>query len=59
MLGYVVERIPENIVIHRLTGDGAKKILIAPHRTGNKQRVLNSMLKYFRENGIRQGRALK
>lgn len=59
MLGYVVERIPENIVIHRLTGDGAKKILIAPLWTGNKKRVLNSMLKYFRENEIRQGRALK
>ena len=59
VLGYVLERIPENIVIHRLTGDGAKKILIAPLWTGNKKIVLNSMMKYFRENGIKQGKSLK
>lgn len=33
--------IPENIVIHRLTGDGRKKDLIAPLWSGNKKQVLN------------------
>lgn len=33
--------LPEHIVIHRITGDGAKKDLIAPMWSGDKKRVLN------------------
>ena len=33
--------IPDHIVIHRLTGDGRKKDLIAPLWSGNKKQVLN------------------
>lgn len=33
--------IPENVVIHRLTGDGDKNTLIAPLWTRDKKRVLN------------------
>ena len=36
-----VEIIPENVIIHRLTGDGDKRILIAPQWSGNKKRVWN------------------
>ncbi|MCR4797534.1 MAG: TIGR01212 family radical SAM protein [Lachnospiraceae bacterium] len=36
-----VKVIPENVVIHRLTGDGDKKILIAPKWSGNKKHVWN------------------
>lgn len=35
--------IPKNIVIHRLTGDGAKKELIAPLWSADKKRVLNAV----------------
>lgn len=35
--------IPNNIVIHRLTGDGAKKDLIAPLWSADKKRVLNAV----------------
>lgn len=38
-----VQIIPENIVIHRLTGDGAKKDLIAPLWSADKKRVLNTI----------------
>lgn len=37
--------IPENVVIHRLTGDGAKKDLIAPMWSADKKRVLNAINK--------------
>lgn len=37
--------IPNNIVIHRLTGDGAKKDLIAPLWSADKKRVLNAISK--------------
>lgn len=38
-----VQIIPENIVIHRLTGDGAKKDLIAPLWSADKKNVLNTI----------------
>lgn len=51
-----VELLPKDMVIHRLTGDGAKKLLIAPQWSGNKRNVLNSVQKAFRERDIVQGR---
>ncbi len=33
--------LPENMVVHRLTGDGDKKKLVAPLWSGDKKRVLN------------------
>lgn len=44
-----VEIIPKDIVIHRLTGDGAKKDLIAPLWSADKKRVLNAINKALRE----------
>lgn len=50
-----IEIIPENVVIHRLTGDGDKKILIAPLWSGNKKVVLNTLNKAFHDRNIIQG----
>lgn len=36
-----VRQLPGHIVVHRITGDGAKKDLIAPLWSGDKKRVLN------------------
>ena len=44
-----VKMIPKDIVIHRLTGDGAKKDLIAPLWSADKKRVLNAINKALRE----------
>lgn len=44
-----VERISSDMVIHRLTGDGNKKTLIAPAWSGDKKRVLNELNKALRE----------
>ena len=45
-----VEIIPESVVIHRLTGDGAKKDLIAPLWSADKKTVLNTINKTLSEN---------
>ena len=37
--------LPDDIVIHRLTGDGPKSLLIAPSWSADKKRVLNTMRK--------------
>ncbi len=50
-----VEHLPEYVVIHRLTGDGDKRQLIAPIWSADKKRVMNEMQRYFREHNITQG----
>lgn len=39
--------LPENCVVHRLTGDPPKKLLIAPAWPADKKRVLNELSKLF------------
>ena len=50
--------IPPEIVIHRLTGDGDKKILIAPLWSGDKHNVLNKLNEYMIKNNVIQGSAV-
>ena len=40
-----VDVLPDNVVVHRITGDGAKRDLIAPLWSGDKKRVLNYLHK--------------
>lgn len=51
-----IEILPDNIVLHRLTGDGPKKLLIAPLWSADKKRVLNTLSKTFRERSAYQGK---
>lgn len=56
ILMQIVEILPEEMVIHRLTGDGPKKLLIAPDWSADKKNVLNTINRAFEENNILQGR---
>ena len=42
-----IKLLPENSVIHRFTGDGPKKSLIAPEWTKNKRQVINYINRRF------------
>ncbi len=53
-----VESIPPDMVVHRLTGDGAKRSLIAPLWSADKKRVLNEINRAFERDGTRQGSRL-
>lgn len=44
-----------DIVIHRVTGDGPKDLLIAPKWSQDKRKVLNTLHHRMRDLGIRQG----
>ena len=44
-----IKIIPESVVVHRLTGDGAKKDLIAPLWSADKKNVLNTLNKRINE----------
>ena len=54
-----VRRIPREMVIHRLTGDGAKRDLLAPLWSGDKKRVLNAIHAAFVRDDVEQGSALQ
>ena len=56
MLGQCISHLRPDIVIHRLTGDGPKNLLIAPLWTGAKRSVLNRLHQYLKENDIWQGK---
>lgn len=44
-----IDTLPEHIVVHRITGDGAKKDLIAPLWSADKKRVINYLNHILRE----------
>ncbi len=50
-----LSRLSPHIVVHRVTGDGPKKILIAPLWSCDKRDVLNSLHKLMKEQNITQG----
>ncbi len=51
-----IERIPENIVIHRITGDAPKKYLVEPKWSADKKKVLNTINKEMKNRNIIQGK---
>ena len=44
-----LKNVPEDTVIHRLTGDGPKSLLIAPMWTANKRQVVNYINRRFKD----------
>lgn len=50
-----ISRMPQEMVIHRVTGDGNHKNLIAPKWSAWKRHVLTGLLHYMIEHGIFQG----
>lgn len=51
----IIKLLPPDIVIHRLTGDGPKKLLIAPQWSADKKHVLNTINKTLTKQNIIQG----
>lgn len=50
-----IARLSPDIVIHRLTGDGPKELLLAPDWSKNKRNVLNSIAHALKTQGVYQG----
>lgn len=47
-----LREVPESVTVHRITGDGAKKDLVAPLWSADKKRVLNYLNARLKEEGI-------
>lgn len=52
---YVLTHINPNIIIHKISGDAPKDILVAPKWNSHKKLILNGIDKYMRENDLYQG----
>ena len=44
-----MKEVPPHVTVHRITGDGAKRNLVAPQWSGDKKRVLNYLNQLLRE----------
>ena len=53
-----IRRLPPEMTIHRLTGDGNKKHLVAPLWSADKKRVLNAKNSAFEKDKLEQGEHL-
>lgn len=58
-LGEVIEHLPKNMVIYRLTGDGDKKHLVAPLWVSDKRKVRNRIASVFASQDVQQGRQFR
>ena len=50
-----LQNLPPEVIIHRITGDGPKKLLIAPAWSTNKKNVLNTIRREMKQRNIVQG----
>ena len=55
ILADCIRVLPPEMVIHRLTGDGPKRLLLAPLWSGDKKRVLNALNRFFIRENVCQG----
>lgn len=55
ILELCIESLPPDMVIHRLTGDGARRSLIAPLWSADKKTVLNAINSAFERDNVMQG----
>ena len=49
-LALCLKQLPAHITVHRITGDGAKRDLVAPLWSGDKKRILNYLNRYLQQN---------
>ena len=52
---YILTHINPNIIIHRISGDAPKDLLVAPSWNLHKKWIMNGLNKYLKENNLYQG----
>lgn len=56
---YILTHINPNIVIHKISGDAPKDLLLAPSWNSHKKWILNGINKFLEENDLWQGKFYK
>ena len=52
---YILTHLNPNIVIHRVSGDAPKDLLVAPNWNSHKKWIINGLDKFLKENNLYQG----
>lgn len=55
IVSYILTHINPKIIIHKISGDAPKNLLIAPSWNSHKKWILNGIDKYMKENNLYQG----
>lgn len=53
---YILTHISPNIIIHKVSGDAPKDLLIAPEWNGHKKWIINGLDKYLKDKNLYQGK---
>ncbi len=53
---YVLTHINPNIIIHKISGDAPKDLLVAPEWNKHKKWIINGIDKYMKDNNLYQGK---
>lgn len=56
---YILTHISPNIIIHRISGDAPKNILLAPNWNSHKKWIMNGLDKLMKKNDLWQGKYYK
>lgn len=56
---YILTHINPNIIIHKISGDAPKDLLLAPDWNSHKKWIMNGIDKYLKENNLYQGKYYK
>ena len=56
---YVITHINPNVIIHKISGDAPKDLLVAPQWNKHKKWIINGITKYLNENNLYQGQYYK
>ena len=55
IVSYILTHINPKIIIHKISGDAPKNLLVAPSWNSHKKWILNGIDKYMKENNLYQG----
>ncbi|MBO5907799.1 MAG: TIGR01212 family radical SAM protein [Clostridia bacterium] len=55
LASYIISHLSKKIIIHRITGDCPKELLVAPSWNENKNEIIEKIQNYLKENSISQG----
>ena len=55
LASYILTHISPNIIIHRISGDAPKDLLLAPEWNSHKKWIMNGLDKFLKENNLYQG----
>lgn len=55
LASYIISHLSQRIIVHRITGDCPKSLLVAPEWNRDKTKIVEAVQNYLKENSLSQG----